>query len=71
MDFEHTALIIKVNYLPKLSKLTFDTLFRGTWWRIWLTHCAGSIPEGVTGICYRLNASCRTDGNEYEEYFLG
>ena len=71
MDFEQAAFIIKVNCLPNFYKLTFDKLFRGTWWHIWLRHCAGSIPEGVTGICHWLSASCRTDGCEYEEYFLG
>jgi hypothetical protein len=40
-------------------------------WCSWLRHCAGAIPKGVIGIRHWLSASCRTNGNEYQEYFLG
>jgi hypothetical protein len=32
----------------------------GTPWRSWLTHCAGSIPDGVIGILHWHNPSGRT-----------
>jgi len=42
------------------------SIYWGTRWRIWLRHCAtsrkvaGSIPDGVIGICHWHNPSCRT-----------
>jgi len=57
-----------------------------TRWRNWLRHCttsqkvAGPIPDGVIGIFRLHNPSGRTmapgvdsasNGNEYQEYFLG
>ena len=42
-----------------------DEAWGGTWWRIWLRHCAtsrkvaGSIPNGVTGIFHLHNSTGR------------
>jgi hypothetical protein len=48
-------------------------------WRSWLRHCAtsrkvaGSIPDGVIGICIEmiLPADSASNRNEFQEYFLG
>jgi len=53
MDLKHAALIIKSKVLRKLLQINvWHIMLRGTWWRSWLRHCAGAIPEGVTGICH-------------------
>jgi hypothetical protein len=61
------------------------SIYWGTRWRSWLMHCAtsrkvaGSIPDGVIGIChwhiffrphYGFGVDSVSNRNEYQEYFL-
>ena len=64
--------------VPPGSERALAAYCWGTRWRSWLSHCAtnrkdeGSIPNGVIGIFYRFNPSCRTTAlGSIQEHFLG